>query len=191
MGRRKDFNEEQAADAAKQLYWQHGYLGTSIQDLVDGLGLSRSSIYHSFGDKQQLFLMTLRSYIRRQYSDMDAAVAADGYSRRAALRLMNLVLDRAKDDELRRGCFVTNSLIELSGEDGEVHKLVQEYREHIEGLMTRCLEQDPLRPEETRRAQALARTCYALVVGINGIAKSNPEASVLEDIRTTVQDLLG
>ncbi len=46
----------------------HGYLGTSVQQLVKATGRSRSSLYNTFGDKAGLFSATLRWYIENQIS---------------------------------------------------------------------------------------------------------------------------
>ena len=45
MARKKEFDEDALLDKAAELFWRKGYNGTSAQDLVDGLGISRSSLY--------------------------------------------------------------------------------------------------------------------------------------------------
>ena len=62
MARTKDFDEDEVLTKAMNLFWLNGYNGTSMQDLVDGLGISRSSLYDTFGDKRSLFLKTLENY---------------------------------------------------------------------------------------------------------------------------------
>src|ERR1700743_2351628 len=59
MPRTKSFNEEDMLDKAKNLFWRKGYHGTPPQEIVDGTGLSRSSLYDTYGDKHTLFLKTL------------------------------------------------------------------------------------------------------------------------------------
>ena len=60
--RSKDFDPDDIADAAMRVFWQRGYAATSVQDLVDGTGLSRSSLYGTFENKQGLFQHALRRY---------------------------------------------------------------------------------------------------------------------------------
>ena len=55
MARPREFDEEQALLAAMQVFWRKGYDGTSIPDLLEATGLSRSSLYETFGDKAALF----------------------------------------------------------------------------------------------------------------------------------------
>ncbi|MET3544911.1 hypothetical protein ABID47_001505 [Paenibacillus favisporus] len=50
----KEFDPDDIVDAAMQVFWQRGYSATSIQDLVKGTELGRSSIYNAFGSKHEL-----------------------------------------------------------------------------------------------------------------------------------------
>ena len=62
MARHKEFDTTKAIEQARDLFWLQGYEATSIQDLVDHLGISRSSLYDTFEDKHSLFLLTLDQY---------------------------------------------------------------------------------------------------------------------------------
>ncbi|MGO2638704.1 MAG: TetR/AcrR family transcriptional regulator, partial [Enterococcus viikkiensis] len=59
MARVKEFDETEVLTKAMQLFWQQGYEKTSMQELVDVMGIHRRSIYDTFGDKHQLFLKSL------------------------------------------------------------------------------------------------------------------------------------
>jgi len=58
----KNFDVDRTLDKAMRLFWAHGYEATSMQDLVDGMGINRGSIYSTYGDKRQLFLAALNRY---------------------------------------------------------------------------------------------------------------------------------
>ena len=60
--RTKEFETDEIADAAMHVFWRRGYAATSVQDLVDGTGLSRSSLYSTFQSKQGLYQQALRRY---------------------------------------------------------------------------------------------------------------------------------
>ena len=53
MGRAKEFDQEVVLDKAMQIFWEKGYEKTSMQDLVDHMGIHRRSIYDTFGDKHE------------------------------------------------------------------------------------------------------------------------------------------
>ena len=62
MARPKAFDEEVVLDRAVEVFWAKGYEATSIQDLVDAMGIQRGSLYATFGGKHQLFLTALDRY---------------------------------------------------------------------------------------------------------------------------------
>ena len=55
MGRRRTFIENEAIDSATAVFAEHGFAGTSVDDLVRATGVSRASLYGVFGSKDGLF----------------------------------------------------------------------------------------------------------------------------------------
>ena len=62
MPRPKAFDPDDVLHKAMQVFWERGYEATSMQDLVDCMGINRFSLYSTFGDKHQLFLAALARY---------------------------------------------------------------------------------------------------------------------------------
>src|SRR5882724_1885145 len=62
IGRPRAFCEEKALDAAMRVFWEKGYEGASLDDLTGAMGLNRSSLYSSFGDKERLFKRAITRY---------------------------------------------------------------------------------------------------------------------------------
>ena len=61
-GRPRNFDEDQAIDSAMRVFWEKGFEGTTMTDLTDATGLSRSSIHAAFGSKEGLFLKAVERY---------------------------------------------------------------------------------------------------------------------------------
>ncbi len=61
-GRPRSFDEDQAIDAAMRVFWEKSFEGTTMTDLTDATGLSRSSIHAAFGSKEGLFLRAVERY---------------------------------------------------------------------------------------------------------------------------------
>lgn len=61
-GRPRTFDEDTALDAAVEVFWRHGYEGTSLPALTGAMGMNRPSLYGTFGDKHRLFLRALDRY---------------------------------------------------------------------------------------------------------------------------------
>jgi TetR/AcrR family transcriptional repressor of nem operon len=64
MGRPREFDEDQVLAQAHLLFAEQGYLGTSIDDLVNYTGLRRGSLYKAFGSKRNIFALVLERVIR-------------------------------------------------------------------------------------------------------------------------------
>ena len=62
MGRPREFSEVAALDAAMRVFWEEGYEGASLDDLTRAMGINRSSLYASFGDKEELFNRVIARY---------------------------------------------------------------------------------------------------------------------------------
>ncbi|MCE7002789.1 TetR/AcrR family transcriptional regulator [Kibdelosporangium philippinense] len=65
MPRTKEFDPDAVLRSALNLFWRKGYEATSIQDLVDHLGIGRASMYATFGTKHDLYLRALDLYCER------------------------------------------------------------------------------------------------------------------------------
>ena len=64
MPRKKQFEVDEALTKAMREFWGRGYHPTSMQDLVDCMGIGRGSIYDTFGSKRGLFMRSLDHYIK-------------------------------------------------------------------------------------------------------------------------------
>lgn len=62
MARPRSFDTDIAVEKAMQVFWTHGYEGASLPDLLEGMGLTRGSLYKAFTDKKSLFLRVLQYY---------------------------------------------------------------------------------------------------------------------------------
>ena len=96
MGRPRGFDEEQVVSAAAELFVERGYEGTSVDDLVTGLGVHRGSLYKAFGSKRGLFVAALR---RRVAQLQGPGGSGDGTS--LDLLLVAALELAPRDDEVR------------------------------------------------------------------------------------------
>lgn len=125
MGRPRGFTENDVVSAARELFWQNGYAGSSLEELTAVTGLGRASLYAAFGDKHSLFVAALDSYSqaahRRIVDDLrGAATAYEG--------LVNHVRRVSHDnlvDTKRRGCLLAKAAAELVPPDAVVAKRVK------------------------------------------------------------------
>lgn len=172
--RTKAFEPDDIADAAMQVFWRRGYAATSVQDLVDGTGLSRSSLYNAFENKQGLYRQALRRY--QAVTGSNVALLSGPGSPKALIRqlLMRVAEDELRDPQ-RRGCLAANASLELAGQDVAVAELVA----HNFLSLQKALEQLIRRGQQsgeiaaTKSPRALARFFVGTVQGLRVLAKGS------------------
>ncbi|MBI4635115.1 MAG: TetR/AcrR family transcriptional regulator [Candidatus Rokubacteria bacterium] len=184
MARRKEFDQEQALTTAMKTFWSKGYEATSVQDLVDRMGVQRGSLYGSFKDKQSLFLAAIDRYDRVVVKEMLDILDEPGPGKEAIRRFFET---KVKND-LRvghpGGCFVTNSAVERALSDAATAKMVRNVLGRLEAAFYRAL----VRAREAgeidgdRDLRALARYLTNSTQGLSVMTKVCADRSVLTDI---------
>jgi TetR/AcrR family transcriptional repressor of nem operon len=120
MVRPRTFDEAQVSWAVRDEFWDKGYAGTSMSDLLRVSGLGKGSLYGAFGDKRALFLRVLREYGE---SKMQTLREQSETARSGMEVLRSFVFEPAADPTgaaSRRGCLLANSSAELSSIDPDV-----------------------------------------------------------------------
>jgi AcrR family transcriptional regulator len=62
IGRPRGFDADEALEQAMRVFWQQGYEGASLTDLTNAMGITRTSMYAAFGNKEDLFRKALERY---------------------------------------------------------------------------------------------------------------------------------
>jgi TetR/AcrR family transcriptional repressor of nem operon len=192
MPRTKQFNVDEAVTKAMHVFWKHGYGPTSMQDLVDSMGIGRGSIYGTFGNKHGLFVRALRVYIRGCCKSMVAMSASTSSPAEAISNVFESAIRRALDDGSRDGCFLVNTALELAPHDQEVAKLVANAFADVENVF-RTLIARGQEVGEVRRdvdPDRTARLLLSLMIGLRVLERSRPEEPLLRAIKYQAEALL-
>jgi len=164
-GRPRAFDEAEALDAALHLFWQKGYEATSLDDLTEAMGISRSSFYGCFGTKHALLIRALEHYAARGIEGLSRMREAAG-SPRAALQAMLCAVADAEGGQ--RGCMMTNCITELAPHDPEVAEIARNHIARVEDLFEAELRGAGLGAE----ARSRARTLLSLGLGAVTLRKA-------------------
>ncbi|GAA3628522.1 TetR/AcrR family transcriptional regulator [Kineosporia mesophila] len=62
VGRPRAFDPDEALARAMLFFWEHGYEGASLAGLTEAMGISTTSLYTTFGNKEELFRKALERY---------------------------------------------------------------------------------------------------------------------------------
>jgi AcrR family transcriptional regulator len=88
IGRPRGFDADEALEQAMRVFWQQGYEGASLTDLTDAMGITRTSMYAAFGNKEDLFRKALERYTEGPASYGDRALR-EPTARQVAVAFLN------------------------------------------------------------------------------------------------------
>jgi len=116
-GRPREFDVDQALDAALLLFWRHGYEGTSLAALTEVMGINVPSLYAAFGNKEELFKRVLDRYIQRPASYLPNSLK-ERTARKVVDRLFRGAIDMVMSPDHPDGCLLVQGALS-SGPLGE------------------------------------------------------------------------
>ena len=176
---------------AMRLFWVHGYKATSIQDLVDGMGIGRGSLYGTFGGKRSLFMRALRHYDQER-ANLFKDLSTSKPPRQAVLKPFESVAETVLDQGSHDGCFLVNTALELSPHDTEIGSVVADGFADAEAFFRATIErgQDSREISNTVDATSTAHTLHTLLLGMLVLARSRPERVLLRSIVKQADELI-
>lgn len=178
-GRPRTFTEDDAVDAATEMFWQHGYGGTSMQRLGEGTGVLPGSLHAAFGDKHTLFLRALRRYGGGQ-REFGKSLQEPGPVL-PRLRQMMYGIAQGASAEHPRGCLLGNTAAELANVDTVAAAIVRDAFAELEAAVAQALARSQRSGEVARAidASAYARVLVALMQGLHIMARLRTEPQQL------------
>lgn len=139
MGRHREFDADQALDAALSLFWQKGYEGTSLDDLTKATGVARPGLYAAFGNKEALFHRALDRYDARYMGFMKEALD-EPTSRAVIERILRGSADVQTRHAASRGCLGVNGALACSDDAEPIRQELIRRRSVTEAALRRRLE---------------------------------------------------
>ena len=187
---KKQFDVDASLERAMQVFWEHGYEATSMQDLVETMGVNRGSLYATYGDKRALFLAALRNYDENIRCEPLARLEDELGPRQAIRKVFEMFAEPAMGGHPAHGCLLTNSALELAAHDAEVREIVGRSQRRIEEFFARAIEKGKAEGEIGPHVDAgkAAAGLMATLLGLVVLTRSRPEAELLNSI---IADALG
>jgi len=192
MPRAKAFDADEALQKAMQVFWERGYEATSVQDLVQGMGINRFSLYSTFGDKHRLFVAVLERYCDTIVAGLVGELEQSAAGLTDIRRFFTRLVDFFASAKGWRGCLITNTAVELAPHDPQAAAKVQAYVVRLEEAFYRVLVQAQ-RVRQLAAAHAcrdLARFLTGSALGLGVLAKTSPSRRALEGYTKVVLSVL-
>ncbi|MFG2294629.1 TetR/AcrR family transcriptional regulator [Streptomyces sp. NPDC048603] len=199
----KHFDPDTVLDTMVRLFWRQGVATTGVQDIVNATGLNRSSLYATFGGKQELYRAALERYVELRSRPTLGRITEDDRGLPAVVEFFDTLIDtRCTGEYAQWGCMVSNAHAGAENSDPEVRAILdRQHRRLRDALYTALLSAqrqrqlgegaDPdcaadmlallahgvnLRSRVGADARELRRTVTAAIGAATGVASSPPTA---------------
>ncbi|MES0837344.1 TetR/AcrR family transcriptional regulator [Nocardiopsis tropica] len=183
IGRPREFDVDEALECAMRVFWERGYEGASLADLTGAMGITKTSMYAAFGNKEQLFRKALERYTEGPAS-YAARAMEEPTARQVAEALLRGSVRTTTLPEGPPGCLGVQGAL-ASGEGGRpAHDMLVAWRNdatlRLEERFRRAVDEGDL-PEDAD-PRRLARYIMTVAFGIavqaaNGLGRDELQDS--------------
>ncbi len=180
----KNFDIDLALDEAMAMFWSRGYEATSMRDLVNCMGINRGSLYDTFASKRELFIAALRRYDERCRRARLHSLECEAGPVDSIRQLFEDSVQDLRRDPSHRGCFLTNTALEIAAHDTEIGTIVADSQRDTERFFLRRIEAGQATGEISGRldSRGAARALLAALLGLLVLARSRPEPALARSI---------
>jgi TetR/AcrR family transcriptional repressor of nem operon len=179
-GRPSLFDQEKVLDKATDLFWTRGYEATSLDDLLAVMKMGKSSFYHAFGSKKELFEKVMDRFVNEA---MQRLVADLPTHRQPMERIRVFFREIAGSETARhkKGCFMGNTIVELTNNEKSLSTRAVHRLEKMEGLFLHYIRLAQASGELKTKEDpvVLARYLQTMWNGLNITRRIHPDAAVL------------
>ncbi|MHC4109001.1 MAG: TetR/AcrR family transcriptional regulator [Planctomycetota bacterium] len=189
MPRKREFDREKVLVEAMMLFRDQGYRATSVQNLVERMGINRFSLYSTFKSKRQLFVATLDAYYEQVAIPFFGRMSTSGKGLEIIEAVLLDLVTRIKEGVSPNGCLICNSIAELGAGAGRREvRLFQKYLKRIEGDFHAAIARAKQLGEvpEDVDASGHAKRLVTYSTGILMLGKVMTEQELRESVRSAV-----
>ena len=182
--RYKEYNVNRVLEKCIKLFWQHGFRGCSVKDIVEETGVNRFSLYHEFEDKNGILYEAMKLYRERYCDEKFNILKEQGLPKDV---LVKFYLSFLEEDNIHPGCFFIHIGTELADTDERINALVKSYLDEIQVLIKELL----CRHEETiNNAEFTARHLIGLFCTSMSFCLIHSEEERLHHISNGIEVIL-
>jgi TetR/AcrR family transcriptional repressor of nem operon len=183
VARPKEFDRDTALQEAISVFCNHGYEGTSTDDLLQAMRISRQSLYDTFGDKRQLYLEALQQYVANSVAEQIRALNK-GTSVLTGLEAGLLAFASKSGAADAHGCMGIGATCEFGVSDGEVAALIATADKTLQSSLERRIREGRASGEISAEVdpRAAAQFIKATFAGIKIAARGGAAAATLREI---------
>lgn len=168
---------ERLIESARFLFWERGFAGTSMADLLGHAEVNSGSFYHFFESKEALLRVVLETYLEAlRPMVVNPAYASTEEPIERIFAILAGYRGRILQTHFQYGCPLGRLALEIDPENRPAHALIAENFKGWIGAVRECLEQ--ARHRLPRGADIEALATYVLAVMEGGVMLSRSYRSV-------------
>ncbi|MDT0604534.1 TetR/AcrR family transcriptional regulator [Thalassotalea castellviae] len=173
MAKAAKFDRQEVIDLATNLYWKKGFNATSMRNLQDEIDMRPGSIYAAFGNKDGLFIETLRNYTDKGISLIHQYEQEKDSPLEALKDFVKYQVITTKEDAPNSMCMLTKTINELTSDNQELLDITKAHIEEISQEFAKLIEQSKELGEinSEKSALELAKYLQVQIAGLRTFAK--------------------
>lgn len=192
MPRHKEFNREAVLLKAMMAFRDKGYEATSMQDLVDRMGINRFSLYDTFKSKHELFIEALQAYYENEAIPFFSRLKDSNEGLQVIESILTELVSRIKNGISSNGCLLCNTIAELGAkEDERTTTILARYLKTLEDYFHAALLRAKALGEisEDIDAREHAKLLVGYTTGLLSMAKVLSDKEMRNSIKATIAAL--
>jgi TetR/AcrR family transcriptional regulator, copper-responsive repressor len=150
MGRTKQFSRDSVLEKALPVFWKHGFADTSLKELEKATGVNKSGLYAELADKGDLYLESLRHYLRKRQKE--GLLTARPLGWKNIERFLNVGFCSL---EGQKGCFSVNSMNQFAVLPPAAQEVVSKSRAFLKDQVVKNVEAEKPAMEPTVLAEMI------------------------------------
>jgi TetR/AcrR family transcriptional repressor of nem operon len=185
MTRTKEFDPDKALKIAVNVFWRLGYEHTSLETLMREMGISKQSLYDTFGDKRSIYFRAMSRYRDDTNASLRKLFARERSVRKGFAKIFGAMIHENKAHH-ERGCLLMNTNLSRAVDDVEIKEFLRDNQKQVEAIFVAAFVDAQARGEIAKEKDpvAMAKFFVATIQGMRALARLNHDGRELESIST-------
>lgn len=180
--------------SAMWVFWENGFEGTSVEDLVSATGVGRGAIYSDFGGKEELFFACLTEYLETFMAAAIETLRSDAEGLDAISDYFDYFIGLHKKRGMPGpGCFIANTMTELAPHLVEAREKIEEHMEMLRRSFLRSIKQAAKKQNSKKGDKELNELARLTVISTQGLwsyARGTSDLTALESFKRSFLTML-
>jgi TetR/AcrR family transcriptional repressor of nem operon len=183
MARTKEFDPDVVLEIAVEVFWRLGYEHTSLDTLMREMGISKQSLYDTFGDKRSIYFRAMSHYREKTNASLRNLFTTEKLVRKGFATLFQSIIRESKAQH-ERGCLLMNANLSRAVDDVEVKKFLRDNQKDVERIFRTAFVEAKKRGEigPEKDPTALSKFFVATIQGMRALARLNHDRKELAHI---------